>query len=617
MNDPIAKMRKSALSINVAAALVPLPLIAPFAFLSGIVEFRELVGLVLNPKVWVHILIDLALAAVFSQGTIGASMRALRDEDWDRQIRSGRTIILQALFFIPTVALSSALTLRYFTDIAYPGVGWIAFFLVLGFLLMVNISFLPVLFSAVDRNIRARTSVARVGTPVAVRLAIPVMGNFLGAVMMFITLKRIDSINLQIGKATPIGMELTFAIAGALACASLILALAILLRRMIEPLREMAENFAVGAAGDFREKVAITSCDEIGHVAAMTNELFQGLNAALSKVLASLVRLRENKDMLGKKAGEVGEELGSIRESLGSASAQMEDHGANVIQTSAAVEELARNIDSLGDHIKALAEVINRSAESVSDLGDANSKLRDITAKSREGISELQKVSLAGGEKLTTMIGRIASVTASSRHLQEANQMIANVAAQTNLLAMNAAIEAAHAGEAGRGFAVVADEIRKLAETSSAQSKAINSNLKEVTRDIEQVGADSREVQTTFEGITEHVRGVGETASYINEFSENLRAFGDRLGEDLEKMKSVSDSVAMGSDEMRLGNGEILRSVSNLTEISQRVVEAVRVIRKGADGIDQLAGEMMAQNGETDRSLAEVSGELGRFKVRS
>jgi methyl-accepting chemotaxis protein len=224
----------------------------------------------------------------------------------------------------------------------------------------------------------------------------------------------------------------------------------------------------------------------------------------------------------------------------------------------------------------------------------------------------------AAGAGLTIQkesVTQVREVVEESKSLQEANRIIAGIAAQTNLLAMNAAIEAAHAGDAGRGFAVVADEIRKLAEDSSRESQRIGAELKQIVKTINQVVEGSIASEQAFNHVSERVK---ETEKLVFEVDEAIREQQDGAGQVLEALKGMNESTAKvksGSGEMKQGNSTMLESINRIhsdsTEITGHLEEAAKSIAR----ISQNAEQVSAMAEDTRSAIEKITAIADGFSV--
>jgi methyl-accepting chemotaxis protein len=256
-------------------------------------------------------------------------------------------------------------------------------------------------------------------------------------------------------------------------------------------------------------------------------------------------------------------------------------------QASAAVEEMVGNISSIGS-------VTEKMASQFETVGKAADEGGRIQKESSDRVNEIVKESQA---------------------LQEANKIIATIAAQTNLLAMNAAIEAAHAGESGRGFSVVADEIRKLAENSSIESKKISSELQQIVKTIEKIVKDSAATGKAFIEVSGR---IDETEKLVIEVDNAIKEQKNGAGQVMEALRVMNDITAKvnsGSKEMGKGAEEMLTEIDALhvsaTEIETRMEEMsdnIKNLNSGAQKVTDLAGN-------TRSSIQKISDIADGFKT--
>jgi len=205
-------------------------------------------------------------------------------------------------------------------------------------------------------------------------------------------------------------------------------------------------------------------------------------------------------------------------------------------------------VQQLNEHVESQASSVNLSSAAIEEMIGNIRSLTNTLSSNSKNVRELEDASVAGHTSLNDVVVDIQGIARESESLLEINAVMQNIASQTNLLSMNAAIEAAHAGDSGRGFAVVADEIRKLAENSSRQSKTISAVLKSIKSSIDKITKSTDVVMDKFNAIGDGVKTV--------------------VGQE--------GTILQAMEEQGEGSKQILQSISDVNEVTHQVKEAAR-----------------------------------------
>jgi methyl-accepting chemotaxis protein len=230
-------------------------------------------------------------------------------------------------------------------------------------------------------------------------------------------------------------------------------------------------------------------------------------------------------------------------------------------------------------------------------------------------VEELISAAEGGRNGLAGVSTDIQEIARESEGLLEINTVMQNIASQTNLLSMNAAIEAAHAGEAGKGFAVVADEIRKLAEHSGNQSKVISSVLQKIKNSIDKITISTNTVQEKFGAIDSEIRIVADQETHIRNAMEEQGQGSQQVLEAVARLNDISRMVKEGVQEMLEGSRQAGQESYNLGLMTEEIAHEMNEMASRTDHINgavNRANEFTLDNKEHINGL---TAELTRFKV--
>jgi methyl-accepting chemotaxis protein len=239
----------------------------------------------------------------------------------------------------------------------------------------------------------------------------------------------------------------------------------------------------------------------------------------------------------------------------------------------------------------------------------------ETLVKNSGNVTALAASSEAGRTDLEKVSTDIQKIERDSEGLLEINAVIKNISSQTNLLSMNAAIEAAHAGETGKGFAVVADEIRKLAESAAEQSKTIGNVLKNIKESIASIARSTGIILKHFELIEQEVKTVSEQEAGIRSAMEEQESGGRSILEAVSRLNEVTGEVRQDSEDMTEECREVLQQSHNLEGLTRGIDEGISEISTGSD---QINSTIIHINGISEKNKANINTlveEVAKFKV--
>jgi methyl-accepting chemotaxis protein len=377
----------------------------------------------------------------------------------------------------------------------------------------------------------------------------------------------------------------TLVIAGAAAVIAVFIFISVLRISLIRPIKKIVTAAKSLANMEFDIDIPRDRKDEIGDV----ERAFSTIRDALKKTITDI-----NNEHLGQKnvsgnlhisIRESSDGLGVISRNMDSVQNKTDAQMGSVVQTADSVEGIIKHIRSLENAVDVQAETISRSSESIEQMvGDIDS-VRTVVRQAHETTGNLSKSSEAGRKMLNNLAEELARIADQSAFLEKANAALVNIAAQTNILAMNAAIEAAHAGEAGKGFAVVAGEVRSLAELSNKESASISNEIKNMRNGIEKMRQVSTGTVETLGSMFTEVTDMQASLNTVNIAVEAQASNGTQVLSALTSLRETTDQVRTGSDEIQKESDAIHNVVENLKTISRDVNDSILDVQKASKKI--------------------------------
>ena len=384
--------------------------------------------------------------------------------------------------------------------------------------------------------------------------------------------------------------------------------------KRISKVTDLVDTLSTGDA-DLTTQLVVKRRDEI-------SLLIESVNGFIAKFRSIMTTVKQSEEELEGAGSTLSSEISSttstieqMSNSISIVNNQVQQQTENVESSASAIAEITRNIDSLENMIQGqAASVVQASAAVEEMIGNINSVDRSVVKMSSE-FNSLETDTKNGIEMNSTVNSLIQRIADQSSSMVDANSIIQNIAEQTNLLAMNAAIEAAHAGDAGKGFSVVADEIRKLAETSAEQSNKIGIELNNIQAGIKQVVDASLESEKSFQAVSTKIIFTGELVSQIKGAMEEQQSGSQQIMEALQAMNNSTSEVRGAAEEMTHGGEAIMKDVHELQESMSNIQTAISEINSGTSYVKETTKKLNDVSSMLTESITKIGNDVNKFKV--
>ncbi len=351
-----------------------------------------------------------------------------------------------------------------------------------------------------------------------------------------------------------------------------------------------------------------TLSNEINDFQSFTKNMVQGVIDSVESVQTTSNTLTENMNVAIGSINKINDAIAEVKNEVTNQAAGVEEANASVGQIMGRLQTLSNNIEDQSSAVSESSTAIDQMVANIRSV-------TDILTRNSESVQKLADASENGHKSVQGAVSVAQKIIEESKSLLEASSVIQNIAGQTNLLAMNAAIEAAHAGEIGAGFSVVADEIRKLAEQSSVQGKAITNSLKDFSQAVKQISASTSAVQNDFNVIYELSQQVSAQENVIMNAMTEQNEGNHQILEAMHQINGSTVAVRDAVNEMLTGTEQIVNEMKMLDNATRAISNSMNDVSNESQQINDNIHTVSESSNISQNNITALHNQMKKFKL--